>query len=74
MPRVKVGPGTTIIQPEVDGPTYTFAEGQIAEINNPAEFARVANLPGFQVMDNVAKPPPPPIPRRGPGRPRKFSI
>ena len=70
MPKIKAPEGTMIITPVAGGPSYTFMGGQIADIEDPMEFARVANLPGVEIVNKeVQKPAPPPIPRGGP-RPR----
>lgn len=71
MPRLKIdvrnklGEAIAIeIQAEVNGPVYTYASGQIANISNPVEFARVSNIPGVTPLDGAQRVAPPPIPLR----------
>ncbi len=72
MPQVKVDVRDKLgqqipieIQCEHNGPVYTFVSGQIADIHNPREFARVCQIAGVTILDrDVGMPEAPPIPTR----------
>ena len=58
MPRIKLGPGMQAMEitPVSGGPTYAVVAGEVIDVTNRMEYARVANTPGVVLLDDSFAP------------------